>query len=139
MRVVIDTNVVVSAALKDRDPEAVLVHVVERPEFEWIATQEIVEEYLEVLARSKLALSESVLSRWREMLARNVVLVEPAPPVRFARDRKDAKFLACALATGADYLITGDRDFGEASRLVATHIVSVSQFKRLFVPEPPAS
>lgn len=69
MRVVIDTNVVVSAALKDRDPEAVLVHVMERPEFEWIATQEIVEEYLEVLARPKFALSESVLSRWREVLA----------------------------------------------------------------------
>ncbi len=38
----IDTSVVVSAALRDRDPEAVLVHVVERPGFEWVATREIV-------------------------------------------------------------------------------------------------
>ncbi|MGH8683453.1 MAG: putative toxin-antitoxin system toxin component, PIN family, partial [Burkholderiales bacterium] len=105
--------------------------------FEWVATREIVGEYLEVLARPKLALSETVLTRWHEVLARNVVLAEPAPPVRFVRDRKDEKFLACALATAADYLITGDRDFGEASRLVATRVVSVSQFKRLFLTEPP--
>jgi putative PIN family toxin of toxin-antitoxin system len=138
VRVVVDTNVVVSAALKDRDPEAVLVHVVERPEIEWVATQEIIDEYLEVLARPRLALSEDVLSRWRESLARNVVLVEPAPPVSFARDRKDEKFLACALAAAADYFITGDLDFAEASQLIATRIVSVSQFKRLFLPEPDA-
>jgi predicted nucleic acid-binding protein len=44
VRVVVDTNVVVSAALKDRDPEAVLVHVVERSEIEWVATREIIDE-----------------------------------------------------------------------------------------------
>ncbi len=138
MRVVVDTNVVVSAALKDRDPEAVLVRVVERPEFEWVATQEIIDEYLEVLARPRLALPEDVLTRWRETFARNVVLAEPAPPVSFARDRKDEKFLACALATAADYFITGDLDFTAASQLIATRIVSVSQFKRLFLGEPGA-
>jgi putative PIN family toxin of toxin-antitoxin system len=136
VRVVVDTNVVVSAALKDRDPEAVLIHVVQRSEIEWVATQEILDEYVEVLARPRLALHEDVLSRWRETFARNVVLVEPAPPVSFARDRKDEKFLACALATAADYFITGDLDFTEASQLIATRIVSVTQFKRLFLAEP---
>lgn len=138
MRVVVDTNVVVSAALKDRNPEAVLVHVVEQPQFEWVATQEILEEYLEVLARPRLALSDEVITRWREVFGRNVVLVEASTPLLFARDRKDEKFLACALATAADYLITGDRDFGEASQLVDTRVVSVSQFKRLFLPETPS-
>lgn len=139
MRVVVDTNVVVSAALKDRDPEAVLVHVVEQPEIEWVATQEIIDEYLEVLARPRLALSEDVLRRWRETLVRNVALVAPGPPVPFGRDRKDEKFLACALATAADYFITGDLDFAEASQLIATRIVSVTQFKRLFLAEPGAA
>jgi len=44
MKVVIDTNVVISAALKDRIPEEVLLFVVRHPEFEWVATNEIVEE-----------------------------------------------------------------------------------------------
>jgi len=52
-------------------------------------------------------------------------------PVSFPRDVKDAKFLACALAAGADFLVTGDRDFTEARKLGRTKIVSVSQFNEL--------
>ncbi len=44
MKVVIDTNVVVSAALKDRDPEAIILFVAERPEFEWIVSAAILED-----------------------------------------------------------------------------------------------
>lgn len=43
----------------------------------------------------------------------------------------DAMFLSCAVAAQADYLVTGDRDFTEARRLLVTTILSVSQFKRL--------
>ena len=42
-------------------------------------------------------------------------------------------FLACALAAEADYLIIGDRDFNEARKMVNTIIMSVSQFKKLFI------
>ena len=51
--------------------------------------------------------------------------------LEFARDRKDAKFIACALVSDADFLITGDRDFTHAKKLVNTTIISVSLFKRL--------
>ena len=53
--------------------------------------------------------------------------------VPFPRDVKDAKFLACALAADADFLITGDLDFSEARKLGNTKIVSVSQFAELVV------
>jgi len=49
----------------------------------------------------------------------------------FPRDYKDAKFLACAVTTGADYFVTGDRDFSEAQKLLSTTILSVAQFKKL--------
>ena len=45
MRVVVDTNVLVSAALKDRDPEAVILIIVEQPDFEWVVSSEILDEY----------------------------------------------------------------------------------------------
>lgn len=51
--------------------------------------------------------------------------------IDFPRDRKDAKFLACALAAEADFLITGDSDFKEAQTLVNTTIISVSLFNKL--------
>jgi len=55
--------------------------------------------------------------------------------VNFPRDQKDAKFLACALANDADYLISGDSDFREAHTLLNTTILSVSMFKRLVMGE----
>ncbi len=51
--------------------------------------------------------------------------------IDFSRDRKDAKFLTCAMAGDADFLITGDLDFTEAQTLVKTTIISVSLFQRL--------
>ena len=41
MKVVVDTNVVVSAALKDRNPETVILFVVKRPEFAWVAWSDL--------------------------------------------------------------------------------------------------
>ncbi|MBA3532672.1 MAG: putative toxin-antitoxin system toxin component, PIN family [Ardenticatenales bacterium] len=58
-------------------------------------------------------------------------LIEVDIAIEFDRDPKDAKFLACALAAQADFLITGDRDFTEAQKLLTTTILSVYLFKKL--------
>jgi predicted nucleic acid-binding protein len=47
----------------------------------------------------------------------------------------DAKFLACALSSQADYLITGDKDFSQLLRMGKTVILSVSLFDRLVVQQ----
>ena len=36
MKVLIDTNVLVSAALRDKDPEAVILFIAARPDWQWI-------------------------------------------------------------------------------------------------------
>jgi predicted nucleic acid-binding protein len=51
--------------------------------------------------------------------------------IDFPRDRQDAKFLECSVASEAKYLITGDKDFSEAQKMMSTTIISVSLFKRL--------
>lgn len=51
MKVVIDTNILVSAAIRDGIPETVIQFIVDHPEFEWIVSQEIMTEYTEVLQR----------------------------------------------------------------------------------------
>ena len=93
MKVIIDTSVLVSAALKDKDPEAVILFVAERPEFEWIVSTAILVEYREVLGRAKFNLPGDVLSRWNEIIDVLATLVEVTVSVDFPRDRKDAKFL----------------------------------------------
>ncbi|MEK6406007.1 MAG: putative toxin-antitoxin system toxin component, PIN family [Acidobacteriota bacterium] len=57
--------------------------------------------------------------------------------LEFARDSKDAKFLACALVNDAEFLITGDRDFTQAEKLVNTTIISVLLFKKLVCDAAP--
>lgn len=136
MRVIVDTNVVVSAILRDRLPEKVLLFLIARPDFEWVASGEILAEYREVLHRPKFALPESVLNKWEERFRSAIAEWPVNIPAVFPRDLKDAKFLACALATEADFLITGDRDFSEARKLGSTKIVSVSQFDKLLCQHP---
>jgi uncharacterized protein len=131
MRVVIDTNVLISAVLKDRDPEAVITFVAERDDIEWIVSREIMSEYREVLSRPKFGLPANLLNKWFDVLDSLTVTWVVDLEIEFPRDRKDAKFISCAMVAGADYFITGDRDFSEATKLLSTTILSVYQFKNL--------
>lgn len=131
MRVVIDTNVVVSAALKDRNPEAIILFVVKHPDLEWVASAEIVAEYTSVLRRAKFALPESIIQRWTNIFDTLIAVVEVKDPFDFPRDQKDAKFLACALAAKAEYFVTGDKDFESAYKIGEATVLSVTLFKKL--------
>ncbi len=120
MNVLIDTNVLLSAALRDKLPERVVLHVA-------------LTEYTEVLRRPKFGLNEETLERWAGMLAMRTVSVgSPLTAPEFPRDPKDVPFLAAALATHADFLITGDKDLLQAGDLVATRILTVAEFSSEF-------
>ncbi|MCC5616855.1 putative toxin-antitoxin system toxin component, PIN family [Nostoc sp. CHAB 5836] len=131
MKVVIDTNVLVSAVLKGRVPKAVIQFIFENPHWEWIVSFEIVAEYKEVLSRPKFKLTDQVRASWFEIIDTFATLIDVNVSIDFPKDRKDAKFLACALAGEADFLITGDSDFNQAQTLLNTTIISVSLFNRL--------
>lgn len=131
MRVVIDTNVLISAVLKDRDPEAVIMFVAECDDMDWIVSPEIMTEYIEVLSRPKFGLPDDIRQNWFDLLDALTVSFDVDLDFDFPRDYKDAKFLAGAVTAGADYFITGDRDFSEAQKLLSTTILSVTQFKKL--------
>jgi len=131
MRVVVDTNVLVSAVLRDRIPQEVILFITAHEDVEWIVSSEICDEYKEVLKRPKFGLPDDLCQSWFDMLDLLTIPFEVDFRIDFPRDRKDAKFLACAISSDADYLITGDRDFTEAQRLLSTTILSATQFKLL--------
>ena len=132
MKIIVDTNVLVSAIIRDNIPEQVIMWIVSQPVIEWLATAEIVQEYKEVLQRKKFKLPSDVIDSWFRLFDEELVLVSPEIAVNFPRDVKDDKFLECALESKADIFITGDRDFSEAQALISTQIMSVNQFK-LFI------
>ncbi|MEG4442513.1 putative toxin-antitoxin system toxin component, PIN family [Microcoleus sp. AT9_B5] len=128
MKIVVDTNILVSAILRGRMPKRVIQSIIDRPDREWLVSLEIIAEYKNVLLRPKFKLSLEVIEEWWEIFDTVTQLIEVEVEVDFPRDRKDAKFLACALAGNADFLITGDRDFTEVETFGNTQIVSVSGF-----------
>jgi putative PIN family toxin of toxin-antitoxin system len=134
MRVVVDTNLVVSAILRDRNPEKAILHLVENPECEWVASEEILAEYREVLRRPRFGLSPDILARWDQRFRQAIAVWPVTLPVDFPRDQKDARFIACALASKADFLLTGDRDFEDTKAFPNVKVISVSTFVTQFCP-----
>jgi uncharacterized protein len=133
MNVLVDTNVLLSAVLRDRLPESVVLRVATAPDIRWIVTPDIMREYVEVLARPTFGLSQEVLREWIELIEMRTAMV-PSPPsnVTLPRDPKDAVFLAASLSTNADFLITGDKDLLECNATIDTRIVSVAEFAAEF-------
>jgi uncharacterized protein len=137
MRIVVDTNILVSAILRGRMPKIAIQSIIDRPDWKWLVSLEILAEYKDVLLRPKFKLSQEVIAEWWEIFDTVTQSIEVEVEVDFPRDRKDAKFLACALAGNADFLITGDRDFTEVETLSNTKIVSVSGFLDRILGEGP--
>ncbi len=133
MTLVVDTNVLLSAVIRDRLPQRVIEAVAAHDDWFWIVTPEIEGEYHEVLSRPKFRIADSDRRYWIGFLDSTILRFEPSsPPPDFPRDPKDVPFLVAALASDADYLITGDKDLREAQALVPTRIVTVAEFARLF-------
>lgn len=130
MKIIVDTNVLISAILKDRQPEEVILYIAGQPDIHWIVSREILDEYKDVLSRKKFNLTKDIIDKWIKILDQLTVIVDVKNTINFSRDQKDSKFLSCALGVSAEYLITGDKDFDDAKKLIDTTILSVSQFKK---------
>jgi putative PIN family toxin of toxin-antitoxin system len=135
LKIVIDTNILVSAVIRDRLPERVLLWCLGNPTIKWLVTPAVMTEYAAVIQRPKFALPKATVAWWLELLAADTHMIQPTVKMDFPRDRKDAPFLICAASGKADYLITGDGDFNEAQALLETCIVSVAQFAQAVAPQ----
>lgn len=108
--VVFDASSFVSAALKANSiPERALLHAISRPN-RLILSQEVEDEYREVLFRPKFDRHVSV-DRRRAIL--DIVIsaaarVEPTLLVQECADPKDDKYLSLAAAGGADAIVSSD-------------------------------
>jgi putative PIN family toxin of toxin-antitoxin system len=106
IRVVIDTNVLVSALLTSGGlPEAVIDLAISG-EVQWFASESILAEYEDVLNRPRLAIDSGKAADAMARIRAIVSLVSPAVRVAAASDTDDNRFLECAEAAQARYLVT---------------------------------
>lgn len=109
LRLVIDTNIVVSAALRpDGLQRTVLLLALTKPARIYVSDK-ILAEYEAVLARREFKISKGLQLQLLQLIKNRAQLVRPAYALAVAKDPDDNKFLECADAARADYLITGNR------------------------------
>jgi len=109
LRLVIDTNMLVSAALKpDGLQRTVLVLALTKPARLYV-TKAILAEYREVLARPEFKIRRGLRQQLLQLIKNHAQIANPARALRVAKDPDDNKFLECADAARVDYLITGNQ------------------------------
>ena len=107
-KVVLDTNVLVSALLTNGHP-AGIVDLIAEGKLRPFYSAPIMNEYLSVLRRSKFDFSPLQISRLIDDIVRAGIAVEVNKPSVFAMtDEDDRKFYDVAKASGA-FLITGNK------------------------------
>jgi uncharacterized protein len=108
LRLVLDTNIIVSAALKPLGlPRTVLLIALTRPARLYISGP-ILTEYRDVLARPELRIRKPLRRQFLDLLRNRAYLIVPSRRIQAASDPHDNIFLECADAARADYLITGN-------------------------------
>lgn len=113
LRVVLDTNVLVSGTGYPASVPGRILGAWRRGAIEVVLSHYILEELARVLPRlnHRLRWRPAEFADYIDMLAVQVALVEPEPlEGDAARDAKDVPVLGTLLAAKADYLITGDDD-----------------------------
>ena len=129
LKVVIDTNVVISALLFGGEP-AKLIALWQRGNTKPAASKEIINEYLRVLTYPKFKFSEEEINYllYREIIPYFDVIEAQLGPRIIKKDPEDEKFIRCASAANTKYIISGDRHLLELKEYRKIKILSPAEF-----------
>ena len=132
-RVVIDTNVVVSALLFGGVPGK-LVPLWKTGRIRVLASKEMIEEYLKVLAYPKFELSEEEINYllYQEILPYFEIVKTKPGSVIVEEDPSDDMFILCAEAGKANTIISGDQHLLDLKSYGKIKILTSSQFLKRF-------
>ena len=134
IRAVLDTNVVVSAHLNSEGYERYALDLVLAGKLQLFVSQAILEEYEGVLRRPKFAIPPKLAAKSLRELRAAARIVEPQRPLSVTRHDEDNRFLECAEAARADYLVTGyKRHFPAVCQ--QTLVVNARELAEWLVPD----
>ncbi len=131
--VVLDTQLLLRGATARRASLSRKVyHAWVRGEYELLLSQEILSEILRVLAdaevRRKLKITDEVLLSTAILLITRAKIVKAARKIKVCRDPHDDKFLECAVAGRADYIVSADEDLLSLRAFEGIPIVDLPTF-----------
>ena len=134
MRIVIDTNMLVSGVFFGGFPRKILSAVVSR-KITACATAEIINEYEEIVQemidRKQGHIDKAILTP----LINAMEIIEPITHVEICRDPDDDKFLGCAKDSHALYIVSGDKDLLVMEEYENIQIMTAKDFYEKYFPD----
>src|SRR5438093_338492 len=132
MRVVIDTNVLVSSAVSEQGAPARIFRQWAEGAFELLISEEILAEYRRALGyervRKRHGYAPDRIDAVIADLRRSATFIIPVEALNVVtQDPDDNKILECAVAGGADYIISGD-----------THLLDLKEYQGIQILPPAA-
>ena len=125
-RVVVDTNVLVSALTAGGKPRRLLLKLLE--EHKVILSRQILAELADVLARDKFNLKSSQIDSFLATLAKKSKIIPAVSRFKVvSEDPDDDAVLLTAYNGKADYIVTGDKHLLALKEFKMIEIVKVTQ------------
>jgi putative PIN family toxin of toxin-antitoxin system len=137
MRVVVDTNVLVSALILPQGRVGPVLLRLRQGDYTILYNQSLLEELVDVLnrprIRHKYGLTEEDIQTLLGLILLRGEAVMPEQRITACRDPRDDKFLEVAVAGEADLIVSGDQDLLVLHPFGAIPILSPAEFLEILV------
>ena len=131
MKIVVDTNILVSAIFFDGLPEK-LIDLILSGAVTIVLSEDMLQEYKSTIRKMFGKLTKSGLRFSLAPLLEYSVKVKPKSKIKICRDSDDDKFIVCAVDGDCEYIITGDNDLLSLDSYKNVNIVTVRDFLKMF-------
>ena len=129
-KVVLDTNILISALVYGGKPEQVYNLVLEK-QITAIITNILVAELLEGLIK-KFNFEQRRIEQLERIIKKHFIVVRPKKIIKAARDEDDNRVLEAAAEGVCAYIVTGDKDLLELRSFNKIEIVTAEEFLDFF-------
>ena len=136
MRIVLDTNVIVSGMLNPHGTPGRVVDLFLGGEVTLLVDDRILAEYRAVLPRPKFGFDPADVSDFLDLLETEAERVTSLPLRLALKDEADRPFLEVAIASDADFLVTGNARHFELPSIRQSLVATPAQFLRQWKSAP---
>lgn len=126
VRIVLDTNVLISAIVFGGKPRKIL-EMVKNKELSGVISPVLMAELEEILSKKIKYPKERVLQVEKKM-KKIFRVVHPIKTIKAARDDNDNRVLEAAIEGKCEYIVTGDKDLLDLKRYQGIRILTPTEF-----------